>query len=352
MARLKRVSRPSVSEVFNSTKMSKSELATHLTELGQSATTDQRRKAMTQVCIDFDFPNEYLEALSKKSEVEIQTLGNVCILLTKGHNLSDLYEEGVIKQKLETFLKGTSPGKTTEPPPKVVKIRTISSSLSEWLNTLDFLVDEFTGNSKQTQVNIPPVPTLDRFDQNYLKAKEVPIWSEEVSRLSDEECLEGYSNFSKRRQVALKKFYETLLAMVSLETQAKPTKKKRTRSVKAKPVEKQLEKLVFNEEKSKVKKKDILSATEIWAFNEKYNDLIHWVAEDGTKFTVKGTTLQNVDLIKSQLKRVRPNKQAATLAEIAKANKNRCGMIFTSLPTKIDTPSPRLSNSIILLQVF
>lgn len=350
MARLKRVTKPSVVDVFQSDKMTKSDLAKHLTALGSSSTPEQRLSAIRQVCTDFGIPTDQLD---KKSEYKLNTIGNVCILLTRGHDLSDLYEQETIKKRLESLLLNTPAKGTSDTTPKPAKVRTISVALTNWLNTLDSLLDEFIENLEQNSLSVPPIQNIDKFDLTYLKTQELPSWQKELTRLSDEELLEGYSNFSNRRLKILKKFYESLIQQVIIEPTVKVTKSRVPRkSTKLKPAEKQLENLLCNEEKSKVKKKDILTSSELWVYNERYNTLIHFITEDGKQFEIKGSTLQNVNMDKSTQKRVKQKSEATIQDEISKSNKTRCLVVFNSITSKESTPTPRLTTDTILLKVF
>lgn len=351
MARSKQVKVSQVQDIFVNNQLSKAELIKHLTDLGSSASPQQRRTALKVICQDFNIDSVLIDNLVQKTDNELVTLGNVCILLSKGHDLSKIYEQSVLKQKLETLLsKNAGIIEETTVLEKPKKIKTISNSLTDWLNSCDETLDNFICGKSQ-QLIVPVLQVDSKVDQKYLQDVMLLEWSTELERLSTEENREYYSNFSTKQFNTLKKFYSSLIELISNQTPIKVIRKPRKTIKKNKPVEKQLEKIQVNTA-AKVSAKDMLNATEIWAYHETYQSVIHLVAEEGKTFTIKGKTLQNVDLSKSGRKRIRPNRIQQTLTEFEKANKNRCGLIFTAIKSKTGPASPRLSSAITLIHCF
>ena len=157
---------------------------------------------------------------------------------------------------------------------------------------------------------------------------------------------------SSRQLVQLKNLYSSLIHQLTNSLPVKTRTPRKSKQSKTLQLEKQTKFLIFNEEKSSVNKLDILASSELWAFNEKYQMLIHWVALPGTTLGLNRTELTYVDEEHSSAKRVKANQIDQLLVEIRKGNKNRCKAIYTGIKNKEVNTSFRISKNIILLNHF
>lgn len=147
----------------------------------------------------------------------------------------------------------------------------------------------------------PEIEHFTRIRQEYI----------EVQKATDEDLVEGYSNFNKVQIRNLIKFLETIISdYASYVTFKKSTKAKPRRRVKT--PEQLVYKLKYRRQDlglkiSSVDPTKIIGATEIFAFNTKTRKLIHIIADDhaGNSLTVKNSTIQGFDATKTLQKTIR-----------------------------------------------
>lgn len=175
---------------------------------------------------------------------------------------------------------------------------------------------------------------------------------------TDEQLVEGYSNFTKAQIKNIIKFIELVLTDLNGYVNIKKVNKA-PRVRKAVPVEKQVSKLKYLKEfKDPAQKLDLVSlhpvklhgSSEAWVYDTAKRKLHHYVADEYSKtFTVKGNTLVGFDNNKSEVKLLRkPNEQ---IKEIM-GSKPVARKFFDSIKAVSTQPNGRFNDSMIILKAF
>lgn len=175
---------------------------------------------------------------------------------------------------------------------------------------------------------------------------------------TDEQLVEGYSNFTKAQIKNIIKFIELVLTDLNGYVNIKKVNKA-PRVRKAVPLEKQVSKLKYLKEfKDPAQKLDLVSlhpvklhgSSEAWVYDTAKRKLHHYVADEYSKtFTVKGNTLVGFDNNKSEVKLLRkPNEQ---IKEIM-GSKPAARKFFDSIKAVSTQPNGRFNDSMIILKAF
>jgi hypothetical protein len=96
--------------------------------------------------------------------------------------------------------------------------------------------------------------------------------------------------------------------------------------------------------------KDIIGATQLWVYNTKMRKLGVYHAEDAGGFTIKGTSVENYNEIKSVQKKLR--KPEVTLPEVLKLGKVAIRSIMTDIRAVESPLTGRLNTDTILLRIL
>lgn len=171
----------------------------------------------------------------------------------------------------------------------------------------------------------------------------------EVSEtLIDAEMAEAYSHLSRPQRKRLVVFLTDIV-------ETKKTRKTGTRrKKKIKDSSKILAKVQLGSEDKELnlkglEAKEILNSNCLLTWNMKYRLLGYFVAEEGTSFTVKGTTIQNFDEGKSFIKKLR--KPEEVIPELMRGTKASIRKSLEALSTKKIPARGRLNEDMILLRV-
>ena len=194
---------------------------------------------------------------------------------------------------------------------------------------------------------------------NIISAYYTPIKEElemaSTTKNKDAQIKEAYSCYSKAQIKKVLDFVSTFISgavsIVDNRKRAKAPRKKR--QPKIENIIKGLKYQVADNSLSitSLAPAKILDASQLITFNTKTRKISHYFAEDGKKFSIKGSTLLNVDLSKSIEKTLR--KPHEILPSILKATRREIPKIIARLSTvegKID--SGRINKNQILLLTF
>lgn len=170
----------------------------------------------------------------------------------------------------------------------------------------------------------------------------------------DPQIVEAYNHLTLKRKKQFVGWYEGIIA--DAQRFGANTKTVRKARVK-KPVslEKQLSKLKYLKESPEnklvsINPSQIIGATELWTYNIKYKALTRYIAESGTGFEIKGTTLTKYDQSTSQTRKLRKPEQL--LAEVLSSAKTKAAKAFDALTTKPSVPNGRMSEDTIILKAM
>jgi hypothetical protein len=175
---------------------------------------------------------------------------------------------------------------------------------------------------------------------------------------TDEQVVEGYSNFSKQQIKNIIKFIELVLGDLNSYINVKKANKT-PRKRKPLSIEKQVSKLKYLKEfKDEAQKLDLVSlhpvklhgASEAWVYDTAKRKLHHYIADEYSKtFTVKGNTLVGFDNNKSQIKTLRtPSTQ---LKEVM-GSKPAARKFFDGIKAVATIPNGRFNENLIILKAF
>jgi len=122
-----------------------------------------------------------------------------------------------------------------------------------------------------------------------------------------------------------------------------------------KPKSELVAKIQYQKEEATLKLRSItpdnlIGAGIVWIFNTQYRKLFKYVAQDGMKITVKGTTLQNFDPEKSGAKTIR--KPEAYFPELTNATSRPWSKAFNGVRSVMSKATGRLNQQSIILKVF
>lgn len=204
---------------------------------------------------------------------------------------------------------------------------------------------------------------LKKVDAAYNTAKAVydyykPLVEElvELTTKKTEDLVEAYTKslggirMQKRYLAFVKKFCDdSEMFMNSKKAVRKPRAKKVVTS------SQQVAKVIYQKESSEFKitsiePSNIVGANMVVLFNTKTRDVTILNSSSGNGFTVKGTTIQDIDVENSYRKKVR--KPESFLAEATKSTKARVKRVFEELKTKSAEANGRLNTDTIILKAY
>lgn len=232
----------------------------------------------------------------------------------------------------------------------------VKEKICSYIGNLEELIDNW---EKNKDFNL--YEDLTKIDAPYLMAKTVndyykPLLSELKAVLlkKDNQLCEAYNCFSIAYNKKFKEFIANIVNdsekfMNSKKAIRKPRKKK-TKSIAA-----QLSKIKFQKDNKEFKiasvnPEKIIGANVVVLFNSKYKTLTYLTTNSSHGFSVKGTTIQDVDMTNSFKKTLR--KAQEHIGDFSSANKARVLKLMNELKTNKNEANGRLSEDVIILKVF
>jgi hypothetical protein len=97
-----------------------------------------------------------------------------------------------------------------------------------------------------------------------------------------------------------------------------------------------------------IEPKSIIGSNQVWLYNTKYRKLILLNAQDGTGFSIKGTTIYNIDEQTSIQKIAKPE----VVLGVLKATKVGLRNIMTNIRTTASSVTGRLNTDTIILKAI
>ena len=188
----------------------------------------------------------------------------------------------------------------------------------------------------------------DIYENEHAEAKVVSEWK-------DEDIKEAYSNFSPKLRKAFLEFYEKInTACDTFIATGKASRK--PRKPKAVSRDKIVSKLKYQINDSdlgiaSVNPTEIIDSTEVWVYNTKTRKIgIYYVEALKTGISVKGTTLQEFDALKSRQKTLR---KPAEQLKLFKGNaKTKYQKAFDDIKTTDTVLNGRFNENTIILKTF
>lgn len=225
------------------------------------------------------------------------------------------------------------------------------------------MLDDYIKAGAKTGHNFKPIAALQA--ANILPAHvtgEINYWEGVKAEFAaayeaeDEEIREAYGYLSKIQLRNIIKFIDLIIADYNgYIAFKKATAKKTVRKRKVKSPQELVRKLKYLKADAKlkiesIKPTEIVGAKELYVFDVKYRKLMYFVADDfAGQLSVKGTTIEGVDVNKSLKKTLRdPAKQ---LKEFMKGGKPAARKFFVDVKTTAHKASPRLNENMLILKV-
>lgn len=170
----------------------------------------------------------------------------------------------------------------------------------------------------------------------------------------DKDLLEAYESMPIRKRKKYLTFLETIVSdaekyMATKKAVRKPRKKK-TVSAGAQVAKVQYLKDSAEFKVASIDPSNIVGATEVWLFNVKYRTMSKLVTSSGAGFSVKGTTIQDVDLEASGKKKLR--KPDAFFAEVSTSTKAKLNKVYDAIKTKPSATTGRINSDTIIFKAF
>ena len=168
----------------------------------------------------------------------------------------------------------------------------------------------------------------------------------------DDQVKEAYGKTLKKWQTFWQSVIDDLDRYVGNK---KAVKVRKERIPKAKPISKLVERLNYQKEDPTLKivsvlPQELIGAKELWTYNTKDRKLTVFYSTGAAGLGVKGSTLINFDIERSESKRLR--KPEVTLSELLKAGKVAIRKIMPALTTTSVKPTGRINNMTILLKAI
>lgn len=296
------------------------------------------------------------EAKFPTSEIhdrEFRTVGTLCRILAMGNVLQESEMELIQNEFIR--IKNLSRPDVVEVVVKKVNIQdTLEEKAKDFVADFNGMLDEFVMDRKA-------IPDIDRLmktplttpvaNKVALKIQRTLFELREAVAGTDDYLNEGYSNFKKTELKKLLAAYETLTERL---TQLKKVVVRKTRAPKTKSIGAIVAKMKFAPANDtlgvkSVSPTSIVGADELYCFNAKTRKLQVYKALDGMTLTVKGTTIMNYDMEKSEQKSVR---KPETLVPLSNKGKRVYANFMKALTAKPIVPNGRINADTLLLATF
>lgn len=177
-----------------------------------------------------------------------------------------------------------------------------------------------------------------------------PIYDEVMS--DDEQVKEAFGKKLKDERAFMQAVIDDLNRYIGNK---KVTKVRKPKTIREKPLAKQVEKLKFQKEFAPLKivsvnPVEIVGCQQLWTYNTKYKRLTRYDAVGPTGIQVKGTTLIGYDVDKSSTKSLR--KPDITIQQLLGAGRVALRKIMDDLKTVESKPNGRINTDTILLRII
>lgn len=322
----------------------------------------------------------WLKAYSDKNTLELYrkaetwrtntTLGGLCRMSTHGapigeKNLAYINRKiGEIIDSVQSKDDDKIVALERKSPAEIVKERTsdMIAQFEEIIDDYNTCDGAFTKKVHDTIMDtFSAYDELKKVDAPYNMAKAVhdyyvPLLDEltELVNKKSKDLDEGYSHLKPLERKRYKAFIEKLVGDAELFMNGKKAMRKApTRKPKA--AASQVDKLKYEIENTEFKitsinPVNIVGASMVVLFNTKYKCIIILYSDSKNGFTVKGTTIQNIDVDNSIKKTVR--KPEELLPEILKTTKAKLVKTVKDLKTKGQEPNGRVNDNTVILRAF
>lgn len=272
--------------------------------------------------------------------------------------------EGIVKDKIEHAL--TFKQKVTEQETVISKVVSIQDRVKAVAEQHVVFVDDqisswFQNRQKKIDFSLYDYLQKNQLNSqicNHIKSCISSRYEEHAEMVAgnDEQLNEAYAylSLSSKKEI-LKQLKLCLSDIERYVGNVKAAKPKQTRKKKPISIAKQINNLKYQREFTKFKIKSIspesiIGAQQLWVFNTKYNHLSMLNTDNPKGFSVKGTTILNIDTQTSIKKTVR--KPEETIQKVLNGGKVVLKKLMSELKTKSIDVNGRVSDDCILLKAI
>lgn len=295
-----------------------------------------------------------------------RTLGSLCKMMLNGAKFKKDRMDWITAHVNEVIARGKDNIKhknvvalpTRRSPAEIVKERT-----SDFIGEIEGFIDDFMlGRMTKEEIKEwSAYEEMKRADVPYITAKSlhdyyIPLRNEldELLKGKSRDLLEAYQNMTVRERKAFRAIVHSIIEDANMYMVGKKAVRK-PRAKKVKTAGAQVAHVKYKKEDKEFKLTSltpdaIVGATELYLFNTKYRAMTYLKASKKTGFTVRGTTVQDVDLDSSYKKTIR--KPAEFLGLTAKTTKTRVRKLLKELKTKQAAANGRIGEDTIIFKAY
>lgn len=235
----------------------------------------------------------------------------------------------------------------------------VQERTSEFIGGIDVVIDNWDTMIDDKSFSI--YDELKKIDAPYNMAKAVYEYympqlkeMQELINNKSEDLVEAYSHMSVRDRKQFAKFLEQIVSDADKFMTAKKATRK-ARKPKVKTADKQVEKVKYLKDSNEFKiasinPSSVIGAMRVYVFNVKYKALTELVCQQRGGFTVKGTTLQGIDVEQSRSTKLR--KPELFLPIVLSKTPKQIDKEWGNLTTKTNDANGRLNSDTIILRAI
>ena len=268
-----------------------------------------------------------------------------------------------IKNKLqEAIVYGSlNKKKVVATPTRMSPADIIKQRTSDFIAEIEEVIDTWTEGVWLDIENYSVYNELKKIDASSNVAKAIIEYytphKDELNELLQKktpDLVEGYKHLTLTKKKELLKLITVIIDDAEQFLTSKKAVRK-TRTVKPKSAAQQVSKVLYLKESAEYKvtsvdPMNIIGASELYLFNVKYRTLIHVVTQSSSGFTLKGTTLQGIDVTNTSKKMLRKPDEA--LKELMSMTKAKSLQFFNTIKTTPSEFTGRINNETIILKVY
>lgn len=176
---------------------------------------------------------------------------------------------------------------------------------------------------------------------------------QKVAEGDDEELVDAYETISWETIDSLIRFLTDVIA--DCKTYAMGAKAQRApRKKKVKPAKDQISKLQYLEKDGKYVSKNpqkIVGASGVWLMNIKYKKLTYLQAATREGFSIKGTTIQNIDADSSWVRSIRAKHYDSVMAAVVAGGKRKIKNALDAFVTKPGAAKGRMNGDTLIVNI-
>lgn len=298
-----------------------------------------------------------LTVIDRAPDYELQQVGVLSRLLAREQFLSEKHKAVLTDKILEIYNRFNIKKKVVVTTPAVVvsiedRVRdTVRRHCAE----IDAAIDEFVLTRTLSAASIKTyllTNTVSSMVSKRIGEVYKPLQKELTEAVAgkDTQLKEGYAHLNKSQ---LKKFLAYVDSII-LDCQQVAVKVSKPRAKKVKAPGVLVAKMKYQVANDELKLKscnpsDIIGSEELWVFNAKYRRLTVYRATEGNTLSVKGTTILNYDLAKSEIKTIRKPAEFFKGLSLTKRPMNNAFKAIVGKPAK---PNGRVNEDVIILKAF